>query len=188
MDGSPGGEAKPVEVWRYSGQNIKCEGWFIAFMDNAGCLSVQSDYGDYAYRWNMRGMPTVADGSRLQTMREFVAGQLSRDPHYVLAKFASRSVYNCAKTAENVKRELIELRRARGKFSKEEAAAEWDLVEALLVSSQNVDEWMRETALEEPHFFLSTDYPEQAKAFMDRAWPRLVALVQAELAAEAKRG
>ena len=49
--------ASDVKVWRYSFPSIKGEGWAIFFLDETGCFAALSDYGDWSYRWNQRGLP-----------------------------------------------------------------------------------------------------------------------------------
>lgn len=173
-------------VWRYSepNQNGEGEGWFIAFLDSAGCLSVQSDFGDYSYRWNMGGMPAGPDGKPLG-MREWVARHLARDPSYLLGKISSRSEFDAEGSCASVRRFILEERRAR-RFSSEEAADEWDHVHSYLEGARSGDAWIGATSIEEPwHLLASNKYPAQARTFVDRLFPRLVALVRADLEAPA---
>lgn len=164
-----------VGVWRYSEPGNGYEGWWIAFLDDAGCLSVQSDFGDYSYRWNMRGMPE-RDG-KLIGLREFL---LTTGADYVLGKFATRSEFDDEGSLKAVRKEILDRRRA-GECDADWARSEWDIATEHLDGTRSGDDWIRETAIDEPWFLLGNRYPQQATAFMDRIWPRIVAAIRADL-------
>lgn len=172
-----------VGAWRYSGPSQNGEGWFIAFLDDAGCLSVQSDFGDYSYRWPMHGMPPGRDGKPCR-MREWVAEHLGRDPSYVLGKLSHRDEFDDEGSARAVRQFIWEAFEA-GDLDDEEASEEWELVDSDLDGARSGDAWIRQTSLEEPWHHLGNRYPQQAQAFMARVFPRLVAAVKAELELEA---
>lgn len=163
-------------TWRYAEPNLNgLEGWWVAFVDDAGCLSVQSDFGDYSYRWNMCGMPE-RDGQRIG-LREFL---LDVGSDYVLNKFAGRTEFDDVGTLKAVKLRIIEQRKDAS-LDADGAREEWDLATRLLSNASGGDAWVSHTTLEEPWNELGNRFPREATAFMERIWPRIVAKIRADL-------
>ena len=156
----------PVQMWRYHEPNNgkTYEGWYIAFLDSTGALSVQSDYGDYSYRWNAHGFPAGLG------FREFLT-QCNSD--YILRKLARHDELQPERTEKSIREAIIHLRR-EGKLTKEEAAEEWSILRDYSFDSEAaIDSWLRQTELPEAWEYAVYDHPQQARAFMEHVWPRL---------------
>jgi hypothetical protein len=168
-----------TKTWRYSIPSQKYEGWAILFLDDAGCFAVLSDYGNYAYRWNANGFGNPGG------IRPFL---LECDDSYLMGKIAPEREYDGKKTLKNVKAYILETRRNRD-MTKERADDEWVLLEVHndLESEFDLQGWHDETKIQDAwdHDFAEYRFSDQAKAFFERAWPRLKACIQAELDAEA---
>jgi len=72
------------------------DGWFVAFVDTeTGILAVQSDYGDWGYRWGATGT---------DDLRKFLVGLRS---DYLSNKFLSaRQLYGHAKAVKDEQRRI----------------------------------------------------------------------------------
>lgn len=165
-----------MKTWRYSIPNEKYQGWAILFLDDAGCFAALSDYGNYAYRWNANGLGDARD------LRDFI---VTCDPEYILRKISQKTAYDADKTLADVQRTILEKRRWGG-WSKERASSEWEEVKycGYLSAEFHFQTWLEETSLEDAGELARYTYPVDALAFMERAWPRLKASIQADLAAE----
>lgn len=167
-----------TNTYRYSVSNQEGQGWAIAFIDDAGCFSVLSDYGNYAYRWHINGLPVG------QNLREFLIGC---DDIYLIGKlgFELRKEYDAEKTLQNVKYQILHLRRL-GMIEKEVARDEWQRLEehANLNLEWNFHDWAL-GGLEGFHddmFSLACYGPNRGLlAFIKNAWPRLKAEIKADL-------
>lgn len=162
-----------MSVFRYWQPNDRrtYEGWFVAFVDEeTGCLAVLSDYGDYSYRWPAAGMP---EGLGL---RRFLT---ECDPGYILRKLSPRQVYDGEATLNAIHEDVCQTRR-RGVLERDEAREEWD--EALEVAHHECcfGNWLNGTRLSDASELYRTQVDPQARAFMERVWPRLVAEIEAQ--------
>lgn len=163
-----------VKVWRYSMPNDDKHygGWFIAFVDQAGCLAVLSDYGDFSHRWYSPG----ADMRR--TLLGFGA-------HYVEDKlgYNVESKLDGKATVECIKDHIVQQRRC-GSMDKETAHLEWARIEDTSFEN-DIDfyDWMNETSIEEAYEFYRGCKPK-LEAFMRQVWPRLRECLSADVAAE----
>jgi hypothetical protein len=101
-------------------------GWAIFIVNNeTGEFSVQSDWGNYAYRWSTDpqclGEPTLA---------QFIA---RTSPGYIVDKFASneprdfREQMDAEGTEQNIRKKILEARREH-RLDQEEAADLWSMV------------------------------------------------------------
>lgn len=161
---------KKAKTWRFNG-TLEGFGWYIAFLDDAGCFSVQSDWGDYSYRWNMGGMP---EGKNLV---QFLAG--CNDEHYILGKIARRTWFDGKRTREELLALLDEMF-SGGDITEVDYDEEWDNIERIK-DEATFSDWMRdsELGLDEAWRYVHMDYEPQAKAFMKEVWPRLVEQMKA---------
>lgn len=157
-----------VQTWRYAEANRPgtYEGWFVAFVDEAGCLAVLSDYGDYSYRWG-----AVPEGVGI---RRFLT-QCERG--YLLSKLSRRDYFDVEKNVAAV-REALD---ARPVGNPEE------FYEELLGISSEYEllRWLedKEHGLDLYDLLPGHDHSPRALAFMDRVWPRLVALLKSDVEA-----
>lgn len=162
-----------VGVWRYSFPNVNGMGWAIFFIDDAGCFAALSDYGDWSYRWNMRGMP---EG---KGVREFL---LTCDDDYILRKIAPKREYDSEGTVKAVKEFILGMRREQ-QLTAEEAREEWDLIDFHegLDNEYNFWGWNQDSNLPEKHELYQTRYSLQARAFLEKCMPRLRTAIKNEL-------
>lgn len=163
-----------MNTFRYSEPNRPgtYEGWFIAFMDDAGAVAILSDYGDYTYRWNARGVD--------KGIREFL---LECEPAYVLSKLARRE-FSLEKSVASV-RDAFEQSLNEGSVDGgeyEDAARALRLVGNEFEFCDFIREDWGQIDLSE---CWSQDYSGQARAFMEQVWPRLMALVRLDAKREA---
>jgi len=107
-----------MQMWRYAIPSLKGEGWAILFLDNEGCFAVLSDWGDWSYRWNTRG---VAE----KDMRHFI---VTCDNGYLRGKLNPVQEFDAEKTLVAVKEYICGTRREK-RLTKEEAREEWWLLE-----------------------------------------------------------
>ena len=165
-----------MKTWRYSVPSENCEGWAILFLDDAGCFAVLSDYGNYAYRWNARGFGSPGG------IRPFLLGC---DNGYLAGKLSPQKVYDGDATLRAVREYILERRRERD-WTAERARDEWDLLEWNDLDSEfRFQTWLNDTKIEDPWEGLAQYALDiHAAAFLERAWPRLKSLIQADLASE----
>ena len=109
-----------VETWHFRFE----WGWAIFSVCNAtGCFAIQSDWGDYAHRWN----PSHLGGG--QSLKQFLAS--GTNPHYIVNKLSygqPRSFveeFDGDATKQGLKKRLLE-DRAEGLIFKETARDLWD--------------------------------------------------------------
>lgn len=165
--------ASDVKVWRYSFPSIKGEGWAIFFLDETGCFAALSDYGNWSYRWNQRGLPEKL------TFRHFL---LQCDDDYILRKVAPVQEYDDAATLLAVKETILGMRRER-QLTADEAREEWELPDAYEGLSDDYQfwGWANQTQLPDTHELYCTKYSEQARAFLKHCMPRLREAIKNDL-------
>ncbi len=162
-----------TKIWRYEGPNEdKCYGgWFIAFIDSAGCLAVLSDYGDYSYRWHSPGA----------SMRHFL---LCCNTGYVADKFGYnvKAEIDGDATRKGIREYILETRR-QGTLTKEEARLEWENSRNDFDSDVDFSDWMQGSNFDDSYEFYRSRKP-QLEAFMRQVWPRLVECIREDLESE----
>jgi hypothetical protein len=79
-------------------KNDKIEGsWWAVFYVDSGLLSIQSDYGDYSYRWSSYG----------ESFKDFL---LSIDGHYLMTKLSGGSrEFMFDETIKRIKKDIIKM-------------------------------------------------------------------------------
>lgn len=143
-------------------------GWFVAFMDEVGFVCIQSDYGDYAYRWGNRG-----EGVGI---RQFLLGC---DTNYLLRKFAPAKVIDEVETKKAIFEAINELPKNR--------ASEMEhLGRSSFESEVSRYEWYCATKLSDAGELFRYRAAPQAVAFFERVWPRLRALMQSDVGGAAR--
>jgi hypothetical protein len=168
-----------VETWRYAEPNGKgLEGWYIAFLDSSGALSVQSDYGNYSYRWNAFGF----DGN----FRRFLS---TLNNGYVISKLCPARVFDGESTRKKIQHEIKDLRRHMD-IDKDAARYEWDLLADChdLDDESDFARWAENTELKNVYEgdFYSTMTDPAISAFMEKVWPRLMAKIRDDLSGGSK--
>lgn len=174
--------SEPVKLWRYSLTNDPQDrqGWAIFHLDSKGFFAACSDFGDYVYHWR--------DWGRYD-FREFVARELSTDPHYLGEKLAREKwhEFDKEKTVERVREEIAQAQ-ADGRVRADDVADELEKLEYLESGQWEFSQWVGEQGLglaccdaadlarTSPNFSLH--------AFCTRTMPRLAAVLLQELATE----
>ena len=168
----------PIKMWRY---RIPAEpgndSGGVVILDSTGYFSAVTDYGNYAFYWSAHGM---AD------FRQFVVG-LEDSWDYVAGKLgglALTRIFDAEATALALKKELLELRRARY-LGKEATQEEWLLLNDLSDGCVSAEDWHRSTKV----FHQDTEcvryrVDRDLEAFCKKLMPRLANLLRAELTAE----
>jgi hypothetical protein len=175
--------ASTVRTWRY---HLTGDGWCIAFIDEIGCLSVLSDYGNYGHRWPDECSPK--NHTKPMYGGDFRRFLVQCEAEYVLRKIAPRDEYDGHETYKAVKEAILRGRR-EGCWSRKRARVEWDMLEDYerLDCRENFARWYDHTAIDDAYEFAVYAAPLQAKAFMQRVWPRLVSAMRADLELEEVR-
>jgi hypothetical protein len=159
-----------VKVWRYSIPSVKGQGWAIIFLDETGCFAALSDYGNWSYRWNQRGIP---EGT---TFRHFL---LQCDDDYILRKIAPQQEFDAEKTQASIKEFILGMRREK-QLTAGEAREEWENADNVN-SEYEFGRWRDYTELPDSGELYCMKYPEDARAFLKHAMPRLRELIKNDL-------
>jgi hypothetical protein len=158
-----------MKIWRYSVPNVNHSGWAICFIDQAGCLAILSDYGNYAYRWPAGGIREFPD------LRHFLLKCSGDD--YLISKLASRSQYSPEKTCVAIKEAIAGITNDVERAKEQRHLEDNDDVED---ESDFVD-WCEETSFDCPWEFRCDDYCSDARAFMKQSWPRLLEQIREDI-------
>lgn len=162
-----------VQTWRYSLPNIRGEGWAIIFLDEIGCFSALSDWGNANYRWPDHGW---GEGD----FRKFL---LDCDDYYLTGKLGQgRKEYDPEGTLESVKGAIIQARRS-GEFTKEVAREEWERLDLYDQLDREFDfsQWYGHTKLFEAGECHCQRYVREVTSFIEHVMPRLREVLKAEL-------
>ncbi len=162
------------QLRRYSVRGPQSEWLATIVISDDGYFSTVSDYGNYAYFWGDAG----------ESFRKFLC-RLGSD--YYLPKFGVRDEYDGGETLKDVKRSIIEERRA-GHLDREEARQEWDLLgeNSGLEERENFALWWQATQLSDAHEYACSSISGEARGFAKHVWPAFTAMLRTELASEAK--
>lgn len=163
-----------MKTWRYSAEGF---GWYVAFIDEGGTVSVVSDYGNYAYRWHHKHLPYSAEQGGI---RKFLT---TADESYFLSKFAHRDEFDPAATRTAFKNYILEFRRThpgpkyqelcRMAYSGIDQIPDWDEL--------GFNDHIRDCDIDGIHETIVYSYPQQAQALMKEVWPKIVAAIKADL-------
>jgi len=163
---------------RYNLPNENGEGWAIVFIDDAtGCFAGLSDWGNFAYRWNLAGMPEN------QTLRGFL---LTCDDSYLLPKLGQGcKEYDAEKTAEAVKEAIISDRRD-GSFTKFAARREWERLDDFndLSTEWEFAAFCADTRIDDIGECYCSKYVSDVTSFVAKVMPRLRKLIAEDLKGE----
>ncbi len=155
--------------------HVKTEGdrWLATvIISDDGYFSTVSDWGSYAYWWSAAG----------DCFRSF----LTRiNPDYLLGKIAPQQSYDGPATCKTVKRHILDMRRD-GDIGRDTARQEWEFLREnnWLDNREDFAYWIRDTEIEEPWTFAEQSHDSDAVGFAEKAWPRIQAVIRAELEAE----
>jgi hypothetical protein len=164
-----------MKTWRYSVPNLAGEGWAVLFLDEGGCFSALSDWGNVAYRWNQRGLPEGVD------FRQFL---LECDADYITRKLGqNRTEYDPDATKESIRQFILNRRRdSCGDRARVRARDEWDLVDDMGDSMGDFERWVENTDIDDtPSEFYCTRFVNEVTSFMKHAWPRLREVIAQDL-------
>jgi len=154
---------------------VKGVGWAEIYLTATGQLTSQSDYGVHAHWWS--------PPKRGDRMAEFLKLILwaKKDRGYFITKLAQgQKDYDGRTTLREIKKRIIELR-TEGRWDREKAREEWDLLESCGIESHHEDfaKWMDSTTMEEPWEYSFTMPPPQTVAFVERVIiPKLVPAIE----------
>lgn len=160
-------------TWLYTVSDRK-SGWARAWVTDDGCLSIMSDWGNYAYWWDRRH-PTDRDSDH----RDFLC---HAGLDYITSKLAGgKTEIDQESTVEGIKERITRGRR-EGLFSREEARDEWRRVEATdFESPRDMWDWYDHSILPDACEVLCYRTPMQLQMFMKNCWPGLVEAMRTDL-------
>lgn len=168
----------PIKMWRYRipGEPGRDSGG-VVILDSTGYFSTVSDYGNYAFYWSAHGM---------SDFRQFVIG-LEKSWDYAASKLGGHRlthIFDAEATAKALKKELLDLRRARY-LGKETTETEWLYLKDLEEGELSPEDWHRLTQVFH-HDTGGAQYrmDRDLEAFCKKLLPRLAVLLRAELVAE----
>jgi hypothetical protein len=164
--------------------NLRGPGWWATIViEKSGCVFIQSDYGDYAYRWSSFG----------DDIRKFLC---SCDTHYLYGKFGGQlpREFNTPKTIKAIKKDLIEYRRNSYPSAKH-AREIWDQIHSRInLNYTDADEFfhdiMDHTDVMEIYSGdptsvpIHTDPNFQLDSFLKLIWPEFIKYLQEEIKKE----
>lgn len=174
-----------MTVWRYHLRGTPRgaeprDSWSIVFVDEEGCLSIISDYGNWGHRWNMAGESKCIRRMLLDFNSEYVYRKLSYD---------HAKIFSAEKTIEAVREQILYDRKARD-LDRDIARTEWDAignVDNIIEFAEFLDTWparhlrYEECCMYEPHNASGLDH------WCKVSFPRLQARIREQLDDEAKR-
>lgn len=170
----------PPDLRRYYLPSDQMEGYAWIVLDlSVGYFSTVSDYGSYAFRWSHPG-------------GEFRRFLMLLQPDYLFSKLTSgwshqeRTLLDGRATKKAVFERIRELARL-GKTDR--YVHERDVYrETLRERNYDLDDmraWYERTRFDDAHEIIEYRPSPQVMAFCEKTWPRLVKVLEAELAAEA---
>lgn len=167
-----------IKIWRYVIPRTKdCDGG-VFILDSTGFFAAVTSYGNYAYRWHCTGK---------EDFREFIVS--CTETSYLLDKLVGRSnkEYDAEATLENVKEEIINLRRQE-ELTKIEAREEWNILDIYddLRDEFSFREWEEITRLSDVWENIVNSYNEDDLYFANHLMPRLIGKIKEELEEEKK--
>lgn len=155
------------------------EGWAEVIITDGGYFSTVSDYGSYAFAWRAFG----------ECFRTFLLGA-ERDSDYFTKKLqpggdGPGDEYDGDATVENIKRQILEARRAR-RWDRDLARREWELLGSDIEDGiYGFYDWCRETSFCDAYDMAFHRRNPRALAFVERVLAkRLCPIFRAELEAE----
>lgn len=156
-------------------------GWARAWVTSDGCLSIMSDWGNYAYWWDRRH-PT----DRNTDHRDFLC---HAGAEYIMGKLAGGAQeIDHDRTVEGIKDRIVRRRRERH-LTRDQARDEWALVESTYFDDEGDKwDWYHRTKLEDAWDVLCYQTPRQLQMFMKNCWPGLVEAMRADLQPAAQQG
>lgn len=156
------------------------DSWSIVFVDDDGCLSIVSDYGNWGYRWNMMGESKSIRRMLLDFNSEYVRNKLSYD---------HAKVFSADKTVASVKREILYYRRQK-ELPKRETRLDWNALQRVSNELDFYDFLNSVRGRWERYVDCCTYVPHNASGldhWCQVSFPRLQARIREELDDEAKR-
>lgn len=174
--------SEPIKTWRFDLPNVNMEGWAIVFIDNAGCFTAVSDWGDVAYRWPNDGhcgpsfIRQCDDG---YLIRKLGQGRQEYDPErtvesvrdFLWSEAAGICYEHDERGEETVLRSLSRADREQLRF----LAGEWERLREFddLENEFQYGCWYHETRLDDASEFYRTRYERDVINFVTKVMPRL---------------
>jgi hypothetical protein len=153
--------------------------WADIMVSPDGFVNIQSDYGDYHYRW----------GSFGDDIKKFL---ISCDKSYLYNKFGGLlpRMFNQKKSIERVRKDILEYRR-NNTFNAEDCREFWDKTETLKIEHiSSTEEWSRlvsDSDLSRMYDYDMSNIPcttednYQLTAFLTIIWPEFTKILKNEL-------
>jgi hypothetical protein len=164
-----------VKFWRYYVPSVDgVEGWGIFILDSTGMFSAVTDYGNAAYKFDVRAGEDIR-----KYFAKGVPGNLMEKLFYDLQR------YDGDETLIRVKKCILEGRR-NGSYSSEQARAEWDLLEKndWLDNEADFVRWYDDSIIYDSGELYTMGYPPSCNGFVNKLMPRLCSAIAKELADE----
>lgn len=164
-----------VERYKFKAKNW----WAVFFLSIDGYLDIQSDYGDYSYRW----------GSFGPCFKQFL---IDCDRSYLLGKLGMNKPkeFDNKKTYECIKRDIINMRR-EGEINSEIAKESWEQAKYILefmneheyqefiIGSNNIIYGsIYKDTIEIPCIM---EYSYQLRYFLDECWKEFIKILKEEV-------
>lgn len=167
--------SKDIKFWRYYIPSVDgVEGWGIITLDSTGVFSAVTDYGNAAYKFEVR------DG---EDIREYFAKGV---PGNLMEKlFYNLRCYDADETLRRVKEDIL-YQRLEHSLTRARAREEWDLLfqNDWLDNDANFVRWYDETRITDAGEHYTLGYPASCRAFVNKLMPRFCEAVAVELANE----
>lgn len=147
--------------------------WMRAWVTNDGCLSIMSDYGNYAHWWTSPG-------------KEFRRFLVETGTDYLTMKLAGgQREFQEAETKKAIQERIAQLRKDKT-IDAEQARDLWESAKDI-VDPTSAGIWFHEMEDHREEFCecYRSSYPQQLVQLMAILWPKLVEVIRAELAREA---
>lgn len=164
-----------VKFWKYYVPSVDgLEGWGIFILDSTGMFSAVTDYGNAAYKFEVRAGEDIR-----KYFAKGVPGNLKEKLFYNL------QCYDGEETLIRAQEYILEARREKS-YSREQAREEWDLLELneWIDNDANFVRWFDATSIDDAGEFYTMGYPPSCRGFVNKIMPRFCEVVAKELAAE----
>ena len=151
------------------------DGWSVVFIDQTTCvLSIVSECGNFAYRWNSLGL---ADD-------DFRNELLGFDIGYLKEKLKDNSlIFDRSETAKSVRQKVLKLRRDGG-LSKKEARKDWidaSFINDVIDFSQFLDSNTKRYDYYWEHAVYQPSNINGLTRWLKQSWPRLYELIEKDI-------
>lgn len=164
---------QPHPLHYYRLDSVKGEGWAHIVVSSTGYFSAVSDFGNYAFFWSHHGCKDFRQFIyNAHKSWDYFASKLSYGPG------GKHKEYDGTATYQLIKEHILESRRHRGggRWTKEKARWEWDLLhdDAESVETEGCwDHWMRNTTISDAWEYRCERWPGGLERFCKETLKRL---------------